>query len=289
MLPTLIDGATGTELDRRGVDVTLPLWSARAITDAPEALLQVHCDYLNAGARAITTNTFRTHARSLERGGPQAGAAALTRQAVAIAQRARDQVSPDALVLGSVAPLEDCYSPDLAPDSATCMAEHAKHIDHLLNAGVDCILIETIGTAREAIAAADVAHERVPDGWGISFCLRHDGPPGVLLDGMPLHELMPFIEDACFIGVNCVSAGAMLDQVEFLASLQPKVPPIAVWANVGHPDPVRGWVNTDAVDPDTYAQLALSWLDAGAATVGGCCGTTPDTTRAIYSALQGRG
>ncbi len=61
----LLDGATGTELGRRGVDIRLPLWSARALLDAPEVLAGIHRDYLEAGAGAITANTFRTHHRSL--------------------------------------------------------------------------------------------------------------------------------------------------------------------------------------------------------------------------------
>ena len=61
----ILDGATGTELDRRGVDVTLPLWSARAMIDAPEVLEEIHVDYLRSGADAIVTNTFRTHERLL--------------------------------------------------------------------------------------------------------------------------------------------------------------------------------------------------------------------------------
>ena len=67
--PILLDGATGTELNRRGVSTDLPLWSAAALLDAPAALRQVHRDYLLAGAEIVTANTFRTHRRSLARGG----------------------------------------------------------------------------------------------------------------------------------------------------------------------------------------------------------------------------
>ena len=52
----LLDGATGTELDQRGVDISLPLWSARAIIEAPEVLGQIHVDYLIAGADLVTAN-----------------------------------------------------------------------------------------------------------------------------------------------------------------------------------------------------------------------------------------
>ncbi len=110
----LLDGATGTELDRRGVDISLPLWSARAIIDAPQAVQDIHSEYLAAGADAITANTFRTHRRSLAKAGLGDQAAELTRHAVQIATRARDQHNPAAMVLGSVAPLEDCYRPDMS-------------------------------------------------------------------------------------------------------------------------------------------------------------------------------
>ncbi len=74
-----IDGATGSELDRRGVDLSLPLWSSRALLDAPEVLAEVHRDYLSAGAEAITAATFRTHRRSLEKAGLGERAAELER------------------------------------------------------------------------------------------------------------------------------------------------------------------------------------------------------------------
>ena len=90
----LIDGATGSELDRRGVDISMPLWSARALIEAPEPpkiLKQVHLDYLNAGAQAITANTFRAHKRSLAKAGIGDQAKELTQLAVAIARSARHQ------------------------------------------------------------------------------------------------------------------------------------------------------------------------------------------------------
>ena len=57
----LLDGATGTELERRGINISTPLWSARAILDAPDVLLQIHLDYLQAGAEMITATVSYTH------------------------------------------------------------------------------------------------------------------------------------------------------------------------------------------------------------------------------------
>ncbi|MHC4101444.1 MAG: homocysteine S-methyltransferase family protein [Planctomycetota bacterium] len=277
----LLDGATGTELDRRGVDIGLPLWSARALLEAPEVLSEIHRDYLEAGAGAITTNTFRTHRRSLAKAGLGDRAAELTGLAVTIARRARDEFRPDALVLGSVAPLEDCYRPDLAPDDAACRTEHAEMIEHLVEAGADLILIETMNNLAEATAAADVAHRLAPGKWMISMCTRPQDPPGTLLSGEPTTPLLERLHDARAIGVNCVAAPHVEVQVRFLREALPDDARIMAYANVGHADEAGNWVITDAVDPEAYSAYARRWLEAGATIVGGCCGTTPGTIRAI--------
>jgi len=284
----LLDGATGTELDRRGVDIGLPLWSARAITEAADVLLDVHRAYLEAGAQAITTNTFRTHERSLAKGGLTGRAADLTRRAVSIAMAARDEVNTDAIVLGSVAPLEDCYSPERAPSADICCAEHAQIVAHLVDAGVDVVLLETMCGARESLAAVDAATAGAADAWAISFCLRSDGPPGVLLDGTPVSALASNLLGACFVGINCVAATQLGAQVSALRGVLPEEMPIAAYGNVGYADEQGGWVSTDAIEPARYAEYAMDWIDAGASLVGGCCGTSPGTIRAISDRVAAR-
>ena len=279
----LIDGATGSELDRAGIDVGMPLWSANAIFEAPEILKQVHIAYLEAGAEAIITNTFRTHERSLAKAGIGNRAEELTAKAVEIARSARDEVNTDALIFGSVAPLEDCYSPDLAPLSKVCEEEHGKMIDHLVNAGVDLVLIETMCSAGELCAASIAAMERT-DTWAVSMCLRKDST-GILLDGNPIAEFIPALAHARFIGINCYPATKLAEQVAYLRSIAPTHIPIAAYGNVGYADDDGGWVNTDAVDPNAFAEYAMDWVKAGANIVGGCCGTTPKTIAAIRKSL----
>ena len=64
----LLDGATGTELERRGSDAALPLWSARALVTDPDLVGRIHAEYVAAGAELLTANTFRTQQRTLSRG-----------------------------------------------------------------------------------------------------------------------------------------------------------------------------------------------------------------------------
>lgn len=277
----LLDGATGSELDRRGVDVSMPLWSARAMDDAPDILQSVHQEYLDAGADAVITNTFRTHERSLAKCGLGGHAERLTRSAVDIARAACLATKPEAMVLGGIAPLEDCYRPELAPDAENSRREHGQIIEHFLNASADLVLLETMCSSVEAGAAADVAAELSPGGWAISFCLRGQGEPGMLLDGTRLADLIDRLDAPCFIGINCVGAGRMLSEVTHLRGLLGDGLPIAAYGNVGHADEEGGWVNTDAVDPERYADHAMEWLGAGADIIGGCCGTRPGTIEAI--------
>ena len=220
----LLDGATGSELERAGVDISLPLWSARALIDAPELLQHVHQSYLQHGADAITTNTFRTHARSLAKAGIAEQAGDLTRRAVDIAQQARAEVNSDAMLFGSVAPLEDCYRPELAPDAKSCFAEHRACIQCLVEAGVDMILIETMCSAHEALAAAESARACAPHAWGISFCLHDDS---TLLDGTPLDQIVPQLMDAAFIGVNCVGAPQLGAHLNVLRAALDRAAPVS--------------------------------------------------------------
>lgn len=281
----LLDGATGTELGLRGVDISPPLWSARALLEAPDTVRDIHHEYLEAGADAITTNTFRTHARTLAKNGLGEDAKQMTHIAVRLAREACDAVNPDALVLGSVAPLEDCYQPDLAPTDETCAREHREMMTNLLDAGVDLILIETMGTLREGLAAARVAEEIASGRWMISFLTKSVGPPGVLFSGESLIDALPSLGGAASIGINCVGAPAAEQQVKLLRRLLPAARRISVYANTGQPDERGRWFDTDAVHPKRYAEYAARWISDGATIVGGCCGTTPETIRAIARSL----
>src|SRR5262245_32300435 len=104
---TPLDGPVGTELAARGVATPAPLWSAWALVHAPDVLAAIHRDYVAAGATVHTANTFRTKRRSAPENWE-----ALARKAVSVA---RAEAPVGQRVAGSIAPLEDCYRPDLSP------------------------------------------------------------------------------------------------------------------------------------------------------------------------------
>jgi S-methylmethionine-dependent homocysteine/selenocysteine methylase len=277
--PILLDGATGTELNRRGVNTDLPLWSARALLEAPDVLRQIHADYARAGAEVITADTFRTHRRSLARGGQADRAAELTSLAVSLAREAAAQAAPgrECFVAGSQAPLEDCYSPELVPPQADCEREHAELAQNLAAAGVDLILVETMNTIREAVAATRAARAT---GLPVltSFVCRSDGR---LFSGESVTAAVQAVAPLGVAGllINCTpSASIHQPFAELVAAVKARPGPVPIrglYANIGHTNDIDGWTLTADVTPLEYARLASGWLAQGANLVGGCCGTTP--------------
>ena len=107
--PLLLDGAMGTQLLMRNVDVGLPLWSAAILENSPSTVEEIHTEYLHAGADVVTTNTFRTTTRTFRKvfndlKEATRRARKVCRTAVEVARRAAGEAH---FVAGSVAPLED--------------------------------------------------------------------------------------------------------------------------------------------------------------------------------------
>jgi methionine synthase I (cobalamin-dependent) len=281
----ILDGATGTELNRRGVDTGLPLWSANALMNDRDAkiLQQIHEDYLRAGADIITTNTFRTHRRALAPSGIADRAFELTRKAVEIARAAIVSVKSDSpkFVAGSISTLEDCYRPDLVPPDKELRTEHSERIHHLIECDVDLILIETINTIREAVIMAKLA-TITGTPVVVSFVCDREGK---ILSGETLTEaagqLLPLGISA--IGVNCGPTPNLAKPLVELQTICGKGLPLIAYGNIGYADEKVGWVNTDSENPKMYCEHAVHWP---VKIVGGCCGTTPEHISELRLALK---
>ncbi len=264
--PLVLDGAMGTELERLGIPSELPLWSARGVIEAPETVLAIHRAYVAAGAQALTANTFRTQRRTLDHAGQGHRAGELTTRAVALAREAAAESG--IFVLGSAPPLEDCFHPELVPADATLAREHEEHARHLVEAGADAVLVETINTIREAVAAVRAARECGAPVLASFVSRRH----ARLLSGEPLDEAIDAVAPfgPLAVGVNCLPPGGV---PPCLGVLQRAGLPFLVYANLIGPGEQRS--------PQEYARCASGWIEAGARIVGGCCGTRPEHIRAL--------
>ena len=253
----------GTELGRRGVPLPAPLWSAWALEHAPEVISAIHADYATVGAGIHTANTFRTKRRSMGEAWERAA-----RRAVGLARGA------GGLVAGSVAPLEDCYSPWLSPENPR--PEHAELAAVLADAGCDLLLCETFPHVGEALAAVEACVATGVETW-VAFTA---GPDADLLspEEVARGAREAVARGASAVLVNCVPARVTLDYVRALAGCGV---PFGAYANAGHPTEGLGWEAPSEDAPERYVALAETWVEAGATLVGSCCGTGPAHIRAL--------
>ncbi|UCH63103.1 MAG: homocysteine S-methyltransferase family protein [Fidelibacterota bacterium] len=284
----LLDGAMGTELLRRGVDISLPLWSARALETAPEVVQAIHQDYLTAGARLITANTFRTTTVTYQRAGLDECLARKTARraaqlAVSLAREAaRDHHQSRVLVAGSVAPVGDCYTPGDYPGADVARKTYRELAEWLAAAGVDLLLIETHITLEETlIALAAAADTGLPV--LVSYLIDSDLK---LWGGVPLSEAVGAAEEkgARGIMVNCVTLPVAQKGVEALSKLTAL--PCGAYANAGRGQPTAEGIIEEFITDEEYAAAARGWLQLGARMIGGCCGTTPHTIAYLHRFLR---
>jgi S-methylmethionine-dependent homocysteine/selenocysteine methylase len=257
----LLDGPLGSELERRGLPLPAPLWSARAVIERPDLVRAIHEDYAAAGAEVHTAATFRTTARAL------AGTAwadrwdELARRAVELC---REAVGTGARVAGSLAPLEDCFSPQLTPDPASLATEHAALARCLAEAGCDLLLVETMPTLRELIAATRAAVATGLPVWAAVTL----GPRGDFFTSGELAEAQHAVagEGGRAFLINCSSPPLITAVLEAL----PTVPGLSRGA-YGNAIFAGGAAWT----PQRYAAEAGAWAATGASILGCCCGTGP--------------
>ena len=282
---TLLDGAMGTELQRRGVEVPshiTSVWSAQALIDAPEAVLGVHRDYIEAGADVITVNNYSLTPPLLARAGLESRLDELTNAAIDLAQRAVEEAAGGRRVriAGSLPPLATSYRFDEVGEGPAILEDY-RRIARLLAPRVDVLLCETLSCIREAEAAQRASRETDREVW-LSWTLRGD-----LFDRLPSGEsLEEACEGALALGadaylVNCCGANIATRAVATLAAKTDA--PVGAYANSfevtpGDPEgrrPLPENLPGRHLRVEGYAAEVARWLEAGATIVGGCCGTTP--------------
>ena len=291
---TILDGGMGAELIRRGSASRDELWSAQALLDAPNDVIPTHLDFIQAGARIITTNSYSCVPSYLGKAGL---AGEYQRLAALAGKLARDAVSQTAfpvLVAGSLPPLQESYRADLVPENNEARGIYGNIAD-ALEPYIDLFICETMSSSREtrnaAIEAKKAAQSRELPVY-VSWTL--DEKPGLgLRSGESIKEAFVAINDLKVDGYlcNCSSPEAIEAGVEQLSLLTTK--PIGGYPNrfVGVPD---GWTldngkdvgRREDLDPIVFAQIARRCIEKGATIFGGCCGVGPEHIAAISNELN---
>jgi homocysteine S-methyltransferase len=277
--PVVLDGGLATELEARGHDLSDARWSARLLEDDPEAIVEAHRAYLDAGARILITASY------------QATEPGLLRRSVALAREARRRAGrPDALVAASCGP----YGAILAggqeytgnygeATQAEVEAFHERRLRVLAGAGADCIACETIPRADEAAGLARVLDRlEAPPAW-MSFACRD---AATTAHGEPIEQAVA----AATSGSRVVAVGVNCTAPEHVAELLGRMRAVTGLPLVAYPNSGRVWDGaarcwTDPGAAHLQASAVRAWVRAGARLVGGCCGLGPDAIRALASDL----
>ena len=321
----VLDGAMGTTLQRLGLSEAdyrgerFRNWKGKDLKGAielllltkPEAVEQVHEEYLRAGADVIETNTFSATTIGLQEflfdGKPNNGrkdpeffecvvndvglretVREINNTAARIAREAADRVSNETgeqrFVAGALGPLPvtASLSPDVNDPGFRAVTfdqikqSYRDQIDALLAGGVDLLLVETVFdtlNAKAALFAIAEAFEKNPVPLIVSGTITDRS--GRTLSGQTLEAFLTSIAHAnpLMVGLNCaLGPDEMASFIEELARVAPTF--VSAYPNAGLPDPLSetGFPET----PETFAPKVLRWVRNGWLNmVGGCCGTTP--------------
>jgi len=270
--PVVLDGGLATLLEAHGHDLSSDLWSARLLTDDPEAIVAAHAEFFDAGAQVATTASYQASFPGFATLGLDAAQAAdLMRLSVALARRARDERCPSGWVAASVGPygayLADGseYRGDYDLDVAGLRAFHRPRLDVLATAGADVLAVETVPCLAEVEALCAEL-----DGSGLVAWLSLSADGNRTRAGEALAEAWAMaadVDEIVAVGVNCCAPA------DVTAALAEATGPLVAYPNSGQGwDAVRRtWTGESAFDPGAVT----GWLGAGARLVGGCCRVGP--------------
>ena len=274
----LLDGGVGQELHRRATGPSAPLWSTQVMVDEPALVETVHLEFIEAGARIITVNSYSATPHRLARAGRLGMFGALQNAALRAAQAARDRSGQDIRIAGCLPPLAASYRPDLTPSEDICLADYRRIVAAQADR-VDLFLCETLATVREAHLATLAAYESGRTVWTALTVDDADGT--VLRSGEPVADGARAALDAgaAAVLVNCSVPEATAQALPGLAGIGI---PFGAYANgfvsvapLEPGGPVDVLEARNDLGPAAYAEHALAWAAAGATILGGCCEIGP--------------
>jgi homocysteine S-methyltransferase len=295
----ILDGAMATELERRGADLRDPLWSAKALIEAPALIRNVHYDYYLAGADVATSASYQaTFAGFATRGIAHDEAVRLMQLSVELACAARDDFwqghanrsgRQRPLVAASVGPYGAYlangaeYTGDYGLSLQELIDFHGPRLEVLATSGADLLACETLPALLEVEALVRLLRDHPnAQAWLSCSC----GDEENLWHGEPLAavvELANHCEQVVAVGVNCTAPHLV---APLLASVRDKTTkPLLAYPNRGETWDAEGkcWVPKTGVKH--LAGLAPRWYAVGARLIGGCCRTTPEDIGAMAAAL----
>jgi S-methylmethionine-dependent homocysteine/selenocysteine methylase len=289
----VLDGGVATELQRRhgaGSGPDEALWGTWALVRDPQAVLDVHRSYVDAGCHVLSTDTWSILSVPEMRVGPGAGEAVhwmdVGRLGVRLARRAAEEGGRDGECAVAFAISEEADSPQRRGTLELLSGVFADEPP-------DLVLLETLTLVRdpETFETVELLLETGLPVW-LSFrrCRhgvcgvfgQHWGPPEGDLFGRAARRFEEMGVGALL--VNCLPVDHVPGMISWLRDFTSM--PLGAYPNLGHLSGSR-WRFDQEIGPAEYARLALDWREEGAQIIGGCCGVTPEHIAAVVQAVEG--
>jgi S-methylmethionine-dependent homocysteine/selenocysteine methylase len=292
----VLDGATGTELQRRGAPMDAAAWCGPATLQHHALLTDIHRDYIEAGADVVTANTFAASRLMLGAAGLGDRVGDVVARAVEAAQLARKQLGVEGrvAVAGSlshmvpVAAGTDVVDPNLVPSQAAIADAFHELAGHLKANGVDHIMLEMMyNPARTPLAVTAALETGLPVWFGASARRVEDGTVLAFdrLETLPLSEIAGMIPATGIdvAGIMHTGSDLMADALNVIRAHF--TGPLSAYPDSGYfaaPD----WRFVDVIDAAALRDFYATWLETGARLIGGCCGTGLAHIRAAAAARE---
>ena len=294
----ILDGATGTQLERLGAPMHSGVWCAAAIESHPHLVRQVHEDYIAVGADIITTNTYASGRASLAKSGLEENFVPWNRAAIKLAQEARDNAAVDRpiYIAGSIAPYDHWGE----YDAATMRASYREMAELHAEGNVDFLQLEMLATDIEntIIAIEEASTVGLPV-WVAISCFDVIETKELRLGARESQgDDIPFSfgYDAFDTAIQQIMAAggsvlSMMHSETHLGRAAVEVMranydgPLGVYPNAGYWQRPN-WTFIDTITPDYFWQEAQAWIEGGAQIIGGCCGTGPEHIQAVAQGLR---
>lgn len=268
----LIDGATGTEIERRGVPQLDKAWNGGGALSHPQILREVHEDYLQIGAEIIISNNFATHYYALRDAGEAERFEEYNRRGVELAIEARDRTQKaNALVAGGISYWSWTGN---HPSLAELKAATERQVASIADAGAELFLLEMMIDIDKMLILLDAAQATGLPVWA-GFTCEPDAEGVVRLrNGEPLRDALAALEGRQVDVVNI-----MHTEVEHIDACLEALQShwsgaVGVYAHSSR-SVNQHWIFDNTISPADYCTAARRWIDRGVSIIGGCCGIEP--------------
>ncbi|MCP4403078.1 MAG: dihydropteroate synthase [bacterium] len=274
----ILDGATGTELQKQGMPrgVCPEQW----VVEHPESIIKVQREYVNAGADAVFSCTFGANRIKLEEFGLAEQTYEMNKR---LTQISREAVGPDKLVIGDISATGRFVEPFGDLDFEEAVEVYKGQVRGLLDGGVDFFAIETMIDIQEMRAAVLAVKETCDLPVVASMTFSEEGH--TLTGSDPVSALITLQSlGADVVGCNCSTGPEIM--LEFVKLLKPYTTvPLVAKPNAGLPKLVDGKTCFD-MSPREFSGFIGDFIEAGVNLIGGCCGTSPAYIEKVAEAAK---